>query len=201
MATDADVWEDTLEKLFERISEIPTYWRDKPRPFEFVDAGEGAAVCLLEVVDDAGVGVDEYRIEIDGTQLASSPPVEVEPCAVGLRTTRLQVLVETWDQDAKRRARHFLERIRRRIRLPSTLATLRKIDTAHIRTERAILSARLQDNRDFSTGAMSILLHTISVEPDKPFGRIDQVDLEGTLTGPDGSPAATSTLTIDLPDP
>lgn len=198
MATDAQTWEDGIQELFEVLSGLPTYWRDQERPFlSPTDRGQ----CLLKVIAERPLGVDETREPVNLAELTSSPPIEIEPSQVGLRIVTLQVQVETFDQDADRRARFFLGQITTRIRRASSRATLRTLDTSIITIEPAVLVERIVDERAYSLGTMSIRFHTIVDERDQPFGRIDTVSGAGTVQNAGGSAAGAITFTLDLPDP
>lgn len=198
MATDAQTWEDGIQELFGQLSGLPTHWRDQERPFlAAADVGQ----CLLKVISERPLGVDETREALNLAELTSSPPVEIEPSQVGLRIVTLQVQIETFDQDADRRARFFTGRITTRIRRPSSRAALQVLDTSIIDIQAAVFVERVVDERAYSMGTMAIRLHTIVDERDKPFGRIDTISGTANLDNAGGSPAGIVTFTIDLPDP
>lgn len=196
MTTDAQTWEDNLQRLFEKLSELTTIWRDQERPFT-----DDPGLCLLKITNDTSVGTDETRIALNTSEVTSSPPIEIEPTQVGLRTVTLQVQIETYDQDATQRPMFFLKRIRSRLWRPSTLLAFREIDTSLINTLPITSVGRIIDGRAYSLATMDTRLHTVDVEPDQPFGRIDKIAIQPTVTDDGGNPIAAAPFTIDLPDP
>lgn len=196
MATDAQTWEDNIQRLLEKISELTTVWRDQGRPFT-----DEPGICLLKVTNDVNVGIDETRIVLNTGEVTSSPPIEIEPTQVGLRIVTLQIQIETYDQDATQRPLFFLKRIRSRLRRPSTLLAFKEIDTSLINTLPISSVNRTIDGRAYSLAIMDIRLHTIDVEPDQPFGRIDKIAIQPTVTDDGGNLVTVAPFTIDLPDP
>ncbi len=193
--TTPDVWEDGLELLFERIGDpLPVCWKERERPF--VEDG----IVLLKVIADLSIGVDEYRIVYDPAQVASDPPEEMIPTSCGSALVTLQVQVETFDQDASGRARTALRRIRQRLRWPSSLQALRKIETSLVDILTIPVIDRVQDGRVYSLATMDVRLNTIQVENDKPFGRIDTIVVQPDLLDESGVPLTLPPFTIDLPD-
>lgn len=92
-------------------------WENEPRPH--VPAGR---LGVLSWLPTAGRGVDEVRWE-DSNAVAPLP--NLEPTVVGVRVLGLQVSVETLDQRPEApHARATLERMRDRLRRPSSLAAL-----------------------------------------------------------------------------
>ncbi len=196
MATDALTWENALITLFENISGLTTVWRDQPRPMT-----DGPGMCQLKVTNDDSVGIDETRTVLNAAEKDSAPPIEIEPEQVGLRTLVLQVRVETFDQGAVQRPRFFMKQIRSRLRRPSSLLVLKGIDTSLIETLPIISVDRTLDNRAFSFAVMDVRLHTIDVESDAAFGRIDKIAIQPNVTDPGGNTITVAPFTIDLPDP
>lgn len=196
MATNHETWEDGLVLLFTEIGELPTCWRDQERAILTPDQ-EGE--CLLKVTNDASVGVDETRYVYNAGGLPSLQ--EIEPSQVGHRRTTLQVQVETYDQDAERRARHYLDRIRTRIRRRTSIDRLQVLDTSIISVGPIFVVDRTSDGRRFSLATMDIQLHTIVDERDIAAGSIDQIEMTGTFKDPAGNTVRTYAETIDLPDP
>ncbi len=194
-AIDPDVWDDTIVRLIEQISELPTCWRDEPRPMTDPIT---AAMVLLHVPSSVHLGVDETRIEVDETKLSSDPPEEMKPTQCGLRRTVLQCQVDAYDQDAKRRSRHFLERIRTRIRRPSSLATLGNLETSLITITPVVVLEYIRDNRAYSRATMDILLQHTVIEPDQPFGRIASFGGAGEFQDAAGDVVRTLDYTIQL---
>lgn len=196
--TTPDVWEDGLQRLFETIGELPTCWKEQPRPY----LPDG--VILLKVIADLSQGVDEYRIALNSAELTSSPPIECEPTSCGSSVVTLQVQVETFDQDASGRARTVLRKIRQRLRWPSSRAALKTIETSLVDILSIPVIDKTEDGRQYSLATMDVRLNTIQVENDQPFGRIDSMVLTPTLTDDSGGaiPASKAApFTIDLPDP
>lgn len=194
--TTPDIWEDGLELLFERIGDpLPVCWKERERPF----ASDG--IILLKVIADASQGVDEYRIAHDPALNSSSPPAECIPTSCGSSRVTLQVQVETFDQDGPGSARTQLRKIRQRLRWPSSLAALKAIETSLVDIIAIPVIDKLEDGRQYSLATMDVRLNTIQIENDKPFGRIDTIAVQPTLTSESGSPITTPPFTIDLPDP
>jgi hypothetical protein len=195
VATDADVWEDTIERLFKQLSEVPTCWEDRQR--EMVDP-EALALCMLRVSSVLALGVDETRHTFTG---AAAPDPDTFPAQTGNRRPVLTVTVDSWDNDAKRRARHILERIRTRLRRPSSRALLNDIDTSLSGITAIVATGRIEDNREYARASMDVMLNTIVDDPDHAFGSIKNIEVSGTIKDVDDSVVANPAFTIVLPDP
>lgn len=193
-----EVWEDTVRDLMADISEIRAEWQNQPRGYQ---APQEHATVRLRVTSVQPVGVDETRTVIDDTKLTTNPPVEVEPSQVGLEITTLQIQVEAQEHRANTRARHFLKRIKTRLRRPSSLATLRDVNTSLIDIGVITVLDLVQDIRARSLATMDVRLHTGVDERDDAFGRIDRLGITANVTDASGATVATVTQTIDLPDP
>jgi hypothetical protein len=196
LTTSPQMWEDGLERLFEKIGDgLPVCWKEQERPY----APDG--IILLRVIGDLSLGTDNYRMDIDTSLLTSSPPTEIQPTSNGNAVVTLQVQVETFDQHASGRARTFLRKIRQRLRLPSSIAHLKTIETSLAEILTVPVVDKLEDNRQYSLATMDVRLNTIQVENDVPFGRIDSIAIQPTLADEVGGAITTPPFTIDLPDP
>jgi hypothetical protein len=176
MATDADVWEDSIERLFLQLSEVPTCWEDRERLM--VDP-EALALCMLRISSVAALGVDETRYTYTGD---AAPASDTFPAQVGNRRPVLTVKVDAWSNDAKRRSRHILERIRTRLRRPSSRALLNQIDSSLVSITAIVASGRIEDNREYARAAMDVMLNAIVDDPDQAFGSIKTI-IRGFLSG------------------
>lgn len=194
---EADVWEDNVQMIFETVSELPTYWADRERPFA---APHEDGLCLLQIIDERGWGVDEARTVYDA---AAPVGAECRTTLSGLRRLDLQVQVETFDHDAQRSARFFLGQIRTRLRRAATLAALRKISTSLIETTPILVAGGVStaDARRFSISTMVVSLHRAIEEPDAPVGFIDQIEVVRELQDQGGVDLGVEDFVIDLPDP
>jgi hypothetical protein len=191
----ADVWEDVLEELFQELSELPTFWRDQPRPF--VDADQDGFVTLF-VTEDVVVGVPERRLVCN---LAAPAGEEIEPTIAELHRLSLQVQVETYDNAAKQRGRFFASRLRTRLRTEAAELALARVETSLIDVSPIISAAVPIDNRQSSASTMTVRLHAATVERERPFGYIDVLRLVPDLEDEAGDPIPLASIDVDLPDP
>lgn len=192
---DPSVWDYTMVQLFAQLAELPCVWRDQERPF--VDAYQNALV-LLSVSSVSAIGIDERRIELDAAKLASVPPAELEPTQTGLRRVVLQVQVDAYDQDARNRARFFLERIRTRLRRPSSESALDGIETGLIDIAPIVVIGNVVDGRVYSRATMDVNLHVSVNERDQAFGRIASMAGTGEYTDHAGIVVKTEPFTLQL---
>jgi hypothetical protein len=195
MTVQADVWEDTIERLFGQLSELPTCWEDRERPA----LGPGAdGICLLRVTSVPALGVDETRYTFTDD---AAPAPDVFPEQTGNRTPVLSVKVDSYDNNARTRARAILERIRTRLRRPSSRAALAKIDTSIATIGTVFAVGRVEDNREYSRAAMDVVLNAAICDADVPFGSIKTIEVSGEITDAADVVVGTPAFTITLPDP
>lgn len=192
---EANIWEDVIRELFGELAEIPTFWRDQPRPF--VGADQKGFVTLF-VIEDTIVGVPETRLECDLTRPQGQ---EFEPTIAELHRLALQVQVETYDNQARQRGRFFANRIRTRLRREETLVALGRVETSLIDVSPITPLTTEIDNRVTSLATMTVRLHTATVEVGKRFGYIDVIRLVPALEDEAGNAIPLGSIDIDLPDP
>ena len=191
----AQIWEDALSGLFGDLSELPTVWRDAPRPAVFPSQ---RGLCTLFVSSDRVVGVPETRLSFPAT-----PPVgaEIEPSIVEVHLLELLVGVETYDHRARERGRFFASRIRTRLRRESARLALEKVSTSMIDVG-PVLSASLPvDGRMSSASTIVVRLHTATCERDKTFGYIETVRLVPSLEDEAGGAISSPPIDVVIPSP
>lgn len=186
-------WEDGLRDLVRELAELRTFWRDQERPA--VLPADGGFVTLA-VVEDLVVGTAEERLEFDAGAAAGE---EFSPTIAELHLLRLSIGVETYSNAAKKRGRTVASRIRTRLRRASTKVALNRLNTSLVDIGPVLFAGLEVDNRMSSLATVEVRLHVATVERAEPFGYIDTIETERTITGEDGVPLATETETITLP--
>lgn len=116
----------------------------------------------LSWVSDVGVGQDEIRYEEDDA--AAIPDPNLTPVQMGNRLMVLQVGIETWDQRATVNAHTLANRLRGRVKLPSSLAALAAANVALVDIGGAINANYNSDGRIVSRRVIEIRLNATSTE-------------------------------------
>lgn len=193
MALDFAEIQTELPALFEALMGISCNWRDQAVPF--VDGPQ----AFLDVLAPAAVGVDDLRWSEVGVD-AEDPtlPDTIQATMVGNREMTIQVTVWNDRQPLDVSARYYLERLRTRLRFPSTLEAMRALGLAQVRTEAMIDLDPTEDGRVMSQTSMDLRLAYVVAETDdaQPYLLTPRVKSE-SLRDAAGDP----TLQIDINPP
>lgn len=159
MAPDWTTLETRLPALFGELLGIPCHWRAQPQKMQ-----QGAS-AVIDLLAPTSIGVDDLRWT-DVADPTTGAITGVQATIVGQRELTLQVSVWSPSQKLGSSARMYLERLRTRLRWPSTLATLKELGLAHVRTEGVVDIEPEQDNRVRSGAALDVRLAYAASEAD-----------------------------------
>jgi hypothetical protein len=153
-----------------------------------------ATAVLLRVTNTKEVGEDETRYEDgDGVLL---------PTQVGQRLVTLEIRVESYENTDTHWAWATVERIRSRLRRPSSLERLRLVNCALVRTGPALGLPEPRDGHMTSIAVMDVVLTAAFADPDEAAGWIERIELTSHLThAPDVNAAAALNVTGELLPP
>lgn len=192
MTVDAEQWEDRIEKLIEHLAEMPTCWADRERPIVDSDA-----IVLISVTTDETLGTGERRYGVvEGDPAIPEPNLTV--CETQDSVATLLVQVDSWDNDAKARARAICKRIRSRIRRASSELSLDQIATSLASIGPIIAVGRIEDNRQYSRASFEMRLNVAVSDVDEPIHSIETVEVSGTIKDVAGDVKGMPAFTIDL---
>lgn len=157
----------------------PVVFENEPRP------RHNGRIATLALVSAVGVGVDETRYEDTG---ALAPLPNLAPAVVGARVLAVQIAVETVDQrPGSPHARAALERLRARLRWPSSLAALAAANVALIGAGTTSSADYLSaDKRFVARALLEVRLNASSFEADAlgATGAIESVAVTSDVTTP-----------------
>lgn len=153
---------------------------------------------LYAVTATQPVGHDWTKYEED----ASLPDGEdYVPEQRGIRRFTLQLRLESINTKPGWSARNFLERVRMRLRRPSSRATMRSLGLAIERSE-AITQLPDETNGERRLSAATLDIHmTLAVTEKDELGAtswIEKVSYTVTGKGPDGDPAGGTPITVKI---
>lgn len=150
----------------------------------------------LKVLSVRGVGEDETRWVFDqGTQTLSSHQYCVRSFTLQLTATARQLL-------DGRNPMAVLERVRTRIRRPSSLAAIGAAGLSLIRVEQALDATYTFDNKRRPCAVMDVVFTGAFTDEDPVDpGWIQYVDIDGELAGSVDSPIATQAWVPEEPPP
>ncbi len=187
---DTQTIRDGLVELFGDMGEIPFVWAEEERPMV-----EGP-IGLLNVIASAGLGVDDTRWADPG---GVDPPV---PAVSGNRRHTLSVQIETISQRAVGAARYTAERIRTRLRLPSSLDALHALGLAIVRLEPTTVLQYEHDERAYSRATLDVILAAVHEETDVALGYFNRIELTTEIKGPDGVllPSPPNVEDLEIPE-
>jgi hypothetical protein len=160
-------------------------------------------LVLLSWVSGAGVGVDETRYEDSG---ATAPAANMVPVLTGARVAVLQVAVETLSQapDAPN-ARALCERLRDRLRRPSSLAALKAANLGLIDAQVITVADAKRDQRFNARAVVEVRFNATSFDRDADgaVSSIERVVLTSHVAKPDGAqlPAELQMTAEEIPPP
>jgi hypothetical protein len=195
---DFDAIKAALKALFATLAGIPALWRDEPRPFV-----KGPYV-LLNVIAGVELGVDEVRrTNLDENGAPTDDPDAAESIAVeacGLRRFTVSVQPETLSQTTGT-ALGYAERIRARLSLPSSLATLAAAGLALVRVGGSQMLDYVHDNRAYSRASVDVFLAAASNESDAAIGFIETILLTTQVADEAGNvlPSPPNLIDEELP--
>lgn len=149
MATWAQMQTD-LPPLFTALLGIPCDWRTQPRGMHT------GARAQLDVIGGVGRGVDEPTWDDVPADDVADPPVAVRATVHGIREMTLQVSVWALRQTLDQSAREYLERLRLRLRFPSTVVALDALGLAVVGIERVVQIDPEADGRKQSEASMDV---------------------------------------------
>jgi hypothetical protein len=181
--------EPALCALAASITGLPAaacIFENAPRPFAPV-------LCLLSWISRIGRGQDGTR----WTYAAATDPLsEMTPTVEGLREAHLQIAVEVLaDQRPGYNAASVIEHARTRLSRPSSLAALEAVGLALAPPVGPATQADYSaDSHIVSRSLFDLHLNAMATETDTTTSYIDSADIEGTVYGPDGVTAETTTL-------
>lgn len=176
-------WTDiraALKTLIGNLAELPgdeTQWEDQGRLY--VDS-VGRAVALLKTDPITPIGQDERITTYDETQALGE---EMQDVLRGVRNFTLKVKVESYEQSDDSTAYTYVERVRDRISRASSLAALRDVGCAFIRTEPTADLSAVRDDRWTSIAVLDIRMRVAVSEADPArYGYIATVEVTGPVT-------------------
>lgn len=151
MATWAQMQTD-LPPIFTALLCIPCDWRTQSRGMH------ARARAQLDVLGGAALGVDEPVWSDVTAPVPTDPPVAVQATVHGIRELTLQVSVWTLRQTLEESAREYLERLRLRLRFPSSVVQLKALGLAVVTIERVVQIDPEADARMQSSASMDVRL-------------------------------------------
>lgn len=152
-----------------RTSGLPTYWRNQPAPC--LDPIVQARV-QLHVLSSGSIGVDETRW-VDGVQTR-----------YGVRRITVRALCESYRQAHPHAARQYLERMRTRLWLETSVSALDAVAVALVRFGDLIDLDAPKESRMTSISAIDLHFGYATTETaDTTTGVIEGVGLGSTLAG------------------
>lgn len=184
-----------LPSLLGDLLELPCDWRKQPRKMH-TDAR-----AQLDLVSHTGLGVDETSwTELDEDD--DDEPDHVRATVHGLRELAVQVSVWSPSQSLDKSARRYLERLRTRLYLPSSLERIKALELALVGVEDLVLLDPSEDGREVSEAAMDVRLAGGSSELDAPIPFIETARVRSEhLRNAAGDPLPSSAQIDTNPEP
>lgn len=178
-------------------SRDPVVFADEPRPMH------NGTLALLTWVSGAPRGLDELRYE-DNEEPA--PAANMVPVVVGNRVRALQLEFETLSQDpAAPSALALCERVRDRLRRPSSLAALKAMNLGFVDAGLITVPDRKSDQRWRARTLLEVRFNATSFDRDADgaVSAIETVVLTSHVRGTDGAalPAAQQFNAEEIPAP
>lgn len=156
MSSLADATEG-LRVLAGELAELDAVWENQNRP-AINDLTRG--IVLLSFLGNAAIGRDEVRTAFDETSQ------DFGDTAVGQRTLVWRIKVESLDQDDPATAWNILEKLRLRLRWPSTVAVLNALNVSVNTTGQVVDLQVPVDDRIESKAALDVTLNASFAEAD-----------------------------------
>lgn len=141
--------ETELPLLFAELLGIPCDWRKRPRK-QHTDA-----CAQLDVISNASIGGDE-RAWVDVDSDADTVVDSIQATVYGVRELVVQVSVWSPVQSLATSARAYLERLRTRLSLPSSLDAIKALELALVGVEDLVLTDPDQDGRTRSEASIDV---------------------------------------------
>jgi len=180
-APDWATLETELATLLSSLLEIPCQWRTQPTKLH-----QGAH-AFVDALAPTALGADDVRwADVGGTP---ETPDFVQATVVGQRELTLQVSVWSPSQSLSSSARMYLERLRTRLRWPSTLEALRGLGLALVTTENVVDVDPVQDGRVRSQSTLDVRIAYGALEADAQIPWIEDARVTGTFTDAAGDPS------------
>ncbi len=186
MGYDWSTLQTELPALIAALMEIPCDWRKQPRKMQ-----QGAHASL-DALAPTALGVDDVRWADVG-----DPATGVQATVVGQRELTLQVSVWSPQQTLGSSARVYLERLRTRLRWPSTKETLRDLGLALVRIETVVDVDPVEDGRVRSMSTMDVRIAYGASETDAEIPYIEDARITSTFSNAAGDQLGPA-LQIDI---
>ncbi|MFW6086145.1 MAG: phage neck terminator protein [Myxococcota bacterium] len=144
--------------------------------------------CAYKIGATQGVGIDSTIYQLDEER---EPGKQNVPEQRGNRRFTLEISVESTSQRGPWAARAFLERVRTRLRRPSSIKQLSAMNLGIISAEPLVNADRTSAERQMSKAVMDLHLnHTVREEDeDGATSVIETLEMSTAVEKPDGSPA------------
>lgn len=154
-----------LPVLIGDLAEVPCDFRGQARSIHM-----GTAAAQLDIIAVTPLGVDELTY--------ASSDEGLEATAHGMREMTVQVSIESQLQQLASSSRAVLEKLRLRLRLPTTLERLRALGLAFVRAENTIVLDDSIDGRRISLASMDLHFGFGLAETDEVIPFIETVHVE-----------------------
>lgn len=157
-----------LPPLIGRLLELPCDWRKRPRTMKV------GASAQLDIIAEGAIGVDDRK-------WVDQSSGDVSARVTGQRVMTLQVTVWAAVQPLARSARRYLERLRLRLRFPSTLDALAALELALVDTEALVQLDPAEDGRTVSQASLDVRLAYALDDDDEPIPTIERAEVAGRI--------------------
>jgi hypothetical protein len=170
-----------LPTLIGALLGVPCDWHKKPRKMR-QDVYATIHVLAPSTVGEADVLWSDVLTDPEDPETQTG----VQATVVHQAEFTLQCNVWTRNQALEGSARRYLTRLRTRLRMPSSIASLRALGLSHVRTEGLVDTDPVEDNRAMSGATMDVRFAHSETEVDTEIPFIETVTISSPTTEGDG---------------
>jgi hypothetical protein len=151
---DFSTLQTALPTLLSTLIGLPCQHATEPRKFIT------GPCAVVEFISQEGIGVDDRKWEnLDTNGAVTTDPAAadtVRATQYGMREGVLQITAWSNDQRIDKSARFYLERLRTRLRMPSSLDALRAMGLAIVTIEKTVPLDLTEDGRVMSQASLDV---------------------------------------------
>lgn len=166
--------QDAIKDWFATWTGLVVVWENEPRPTILRHQGFG----ILAVTTIQNVGQDFVQTS------EGSDPNDLLPTVVGQRIFTVSCRVVSRSHTPNLTGKHFLERARSSLKLPSVLTAFQEAEIAVVSCSPTVEIAAKWDDRMESVASFELTLATVSTLADsEDLGTIGTIELSSTIEG------------------